>query len=87
MPDLWTPSDDLLRADAIAEQKIVQPFEPPDLEAHGIVLPDIEDDEANVAAAAVAVASISEDENSEESGEVDDDNDLDEPDDEGDIDA
>jgi hypothetical protein len=88
MTEIWTPSDDLLKSDPIAELKVVHPFDPPDLAAHGIVLPDTEDDEANAAAAALAIAVISEDEDAAgEGGECDDDDAIDEPDDDGDIDA
>lgn len=88
MTEIWTPSDELLIADVIAAQKVAEPYDPPDLEAQGILLPDVVDDEANAAAAALVVASISEDEDDEgEGGECDDDDAIDDPDDDGDIDA
>jgi hypothetical protein len=83
MPQLWIPSDDLLEHDPIALQKIESPFEPPDLEAHGIKLFDLEDDDANEAAAALVLASLDNDEATAagEPGEADDDDEIDDPED------
>lgn len=86
MTDLWTPSDELLKADPVAQVKVDWPFDPPDLADAGVVLPDLEDDDANEEAAAVALTVISEDEDSDEGGECDDDDALDEPDDDGSFD-
>jgi len=81
-PDLWTPSDELLGLDPIALQKIQAPFEPEDLEAQGILLGDINDDDANEAAACLVLASLDDDDVAgTETGEADDDEDLDDPDD------
>jgi hypothetical protein len=80
MSDLWIPSDDRLRADPIALQKIKTPFGPPDLEAHGIRLFDVEDDEANEAAACLVLAALDDDVTGDEPGESDDDE-LTDPDD------
>ena len=80
MPQLWIPSDDLLEHDPIALQKIQSPFDPPDLEAHGIKLFDVEDDDANEAAACLVLASLdSDDSAADESGEADDDDEIDDP--------
>ncbi|HEX8158185.1 MAG TPA: hypothetical protein VF526_12445 [Solirubrobacteraceae bacterium] len=80
MPDIWTPSDDLLAHDPIARQKLQTPFEPADLEAHGIKLFDIEDDEANEAAACIVLATLdSDDSDGDEPGECDDDDEIDDP--------
>jgi hypothetical protein len=82
MSQLWTPSDEMLRHDLIALQKIQTPFEPIDLEAHGIKLFDVEDDAANEAAASLVLASLeSDDVAGDEPGECDDDEELDDPDD------
>jgi hypothetical protein len=85
MPQLWIPSDDLLQHDPIALQKIESPFEPPDLEAHGIKLFDVEDDEANAAAACLVLASLDDDGGADETGEADDDDAIDDPDDGEDV--
>ena len=86
MPQLWIPSDDLLEHDPIALQKIESPFEPPDLEAHGIKLFDVEDDDANEAAAALVLASLdSDDVAADEPGEADDDDEIDDPEDGEDV--
>jgi hypothetical protein len=83
MSELWTPSDDLLTQDPIAEQQISVPYEPPDLEAHGIVLPDVTDDETNELLAALALAELDNDDVAgDEPGDVDDDHDIDDPDNE-----
>jgi hypothetical protein len=80
MPELWIPSDDLLHHDPIALQKIESPFEPPDLESHGIKLVDVEDDDANEAAACLVLASLDSDElAADEPGEADDDDEIDDP--------
>jgi hypothetical protein len=84
MPQLWIPSDDLLKHDPIALQKIESPFEPPDLEAHGIKLFDVEDDDANEAAACLVLASL-DDSACDEPGEADDDDEIDDPDDSEDV--
>ena len=84
MPQLWIPSDDLLKHDPIALQKIESPFEPPDLEAHGIKLFDVEDDDANEAAACLVLASL-DDSTGEETGDADDDDEIDDPDDREDV--
>ncbi len=82
MSQLWTPSDEMLRHDPIALQKIETPFEPADLEAHGIKLFDVEDDAANEVAASLVLASLeSDDVAGDEPGECDDDEDLDDPED------
>lgn len=62
MTELWTPSDELLFGDAIARAKIDNPFEPADLEAAGVLLPEVAGDDAVQAAAAVALAEIDESE-------------------------
>ena len=62
MTELWTPSDDLLFGDGIAKAKIDNPFEPADLEAAGVLLPEAAGDAAVQAAAAVALAEIDESE-------------------------
>jgi hypothetical protein len=86
MPQLWIPSDDLLERDPIAMQKIATPFEPPDLEAHGIKLFDVDDDEANAAAACLVLASLEPDDVAgDEPGDADDDDELDDPADDGDV--
>jgi hypothetical protein len=86
MPELWIPSDDLLKHDPIALQKIESPFQPPDLEAHGIKLFDVEDDDANEAAACLVLASLdSDDRAGDEPGEADDDDEIDDPDDGEDV--
>jgi hypothetical protein len=86
MPQLWIPSDDLLKHDPIALQKIESPFEPPDLEAHGIKLFDVEDDDANEAAACLVLASLGSDDSAgDEPGEADDDDEIDDPDDGEDV--
>jgi hypothetical protein len=84
MPQLWIPSDDLLKHDPIALQKIESPFEPPDLEAHGIKLFDVEDDDANEAAACLVLASL-DDSTGEETGDAADDDEIDDPDDREDV--
>jgi hypothetical protein len=84
MPELWIPSDDLLKHDPIALQKIESPFEPPDLEAHGIKLFDVEDDDANEAAACLVLASL-DDSTGDETGDADDDDEIDDPDDREDV--
>jgi hypothetical protein len=84
MPQLWIPSDDLLKHDPIALQKIESPFEPPDLEAHGIKLFDVEDDDANEAAACLVLASL-DDSTGDETGDADDDDEIDDPDDREDV--
>ena len=82
MTQLWTPSDALLEHDPIALQKIQSPFAPFDLEAHGVTLADVADDDANEAAAALVLASIDDDDSAgPETGETDDDEDIDDPDD------
>jgi hypothetical protein len=88
MPELWIPSDDLLKHDPIALQKIESPFEPPDLEAHGIKLFDVEDDDANEAAACLVLASLDSDDSAcDEPGEADDDDEIDDLDDGEDVDG
>jgi hypothetical protein len=86
MPQLWIPSDDLLERDPIAVQKIATPFDAPDLEAHGIKLFDVEDDEANAVAACLVLASLdSDDVAGDEPGDVADDDELDDPADDEDV--
>jgi hypothetical protein len=86
MSQLWTPSDDLLQRDPIALQKITTPFEAPELEENGIALFDIEDDDANEAAACLVLASLEHDDVAgDEPGESSDDDDLDDPDDDEDV--
>jgi hypothetical protein len=86
MPELWIPSDDLLERDPIAVQKIATPFDRPDLEAHGIELFDVEDDEANAVAACVVLASLdSDDVAGDEPGDAADDDELDDPADDTDV--
>ena len=86
MSELWTPSDDLLECDPIAMQKIATPFDAPDLEAHGIRLFDVEDDEANAVAACLVLASLdSDDVAGDEPGDADDDDELDDPADDQDV--
>jgi len=80
MPQLWIPSDDVLEHDPIALQKIESPFEPPDLESHGIKLFDVEDDDANEVAAALVLASLDDDGVvGDEPGDADDDDEIDDP--------
>jgi hypothetical protein len=54
--ELWTPSDELLTTDPIASEQIEHPHETTGLEQAGLALPDIDDDAANAAAAAWALA-------------------------------
>jgi hypothetical protein len=83
MSELWTPSDELLSQDPIAQQKISVPFDPPELAAQGIVLPDIPDDETNELLAALALAELDDDDAAgDEPGDVDDDHDIEDPGDE-----
>jgi hypothetical protein len=87
MPEIWTPSDGLLASDPIASQKLATPFEPPDLTNTGIVLFDVEDDDANEAAACAVLASLEDDDAmGDESGDADDDDDIDDPDDQAGVD-
>ena len=82
MPQLWISSDDLLQHDEIARQKILSAYSPPDLAAHGIKLPDVEDDEANAAAASIVLAGLDGDGVAgAEPGACDDDDEVDDPDD------
>lgn len=54
---LWVPSDDLLREDPIAALKVDSPFEAPELEEHGVLLPDVGGDAlADEAASAMVIA-------------------------------
>lgn len=70
--DLWTPSDELLVTDDIAKVKIENPFEPQDLEAAGIVLPELPvDDDVDAAAAAIALAELDEEEGAHDEEELD----------------
>ena len=81
MPDLWTPSDDLLNVDPIAAGKVTHPVETYPPGGHTT-------DNANAVAAAVILAELAKDEDDEgESGECDDDDALDDPADDGVIDA
>jgi hypothetical protein len=81
MSQLWTPSDDLLAQDPIAQQHVSMPFDPPDLAAGGIVLPDVDDDETNELLAALALAELDDDDVAgDEPGDVDDDHEIDDPD-------
>lgn len=83
---LWIPSDDLVALDPIAQMKMASAFQPPDLEAHRIKLFDIEDDDANEAAACVVLASLDRDDIAgDEPGEADDDDQIDDDDDVGDV--
>jgi hypothetical protein len=84
MPDVWVPSDELLSGDPVAQQKIVTPFDPPDLSAGGIVLPDLEDDDDKLAAEAALVLAELEDDDVMGRGDpnVADDDDIADPDDE-----
>lgn len=78
MTDLWTPSDDLLARDPVAMAHVTDPFDTPDLEAQGVVLPDVEDHEANELLAAVVLAELDDDDVAgDEPGDVDDDDDVD----------
>ena len=80
MSQLWIPSDELLQRDPIAQQKIRTPFEPVDVEAQGIRLFDVEDEAANEAGAWIALASLDDgDLTGDESGDCDDDEQLDDP--------
>ena len=91
MTDLWTPSDDLLTRDPIANQQIENPHETPALEQAGLQLPDVENDAANEAAAAWCLAESAGDDApvQGESGECPDDGEIDDTDDkeriEGDV--
>ncbi len=87
MPELWTPSDELLQQSPIALQKILNPFHPPDLASAGIDLADVEDDAVNEASAAIVLAAANTDEDPGESGDCSDDDDLDDPDDDLDVDG
>jgi hypothetical protein len=72
-------SDDLLAQDPIATAKVAHPYDPPDLEAAGLMLPDLDDD-ANEAAAAVVLAQLAGDEDAITGpGVVDDDAAVDDP--------
>lgn len=75
MTDIWKPSDEILALDAIAEAHIRNPHVAPALTEAGVVLPD-EDDETNMAHAAVVLAELDDDESCDESGDVDDDDDV-----------
>lgn len=77
----WTPSDSLLLGDPIAAAKVANPYAAPGLSAAGVVLPDVEDDEANEAAAAATLAQLDEDELlvEHEDGTVEDDEAEDDP--------
>jgi hypothetical protein len=82
--NIWTPSDDTLQHDPIALQKIKTPFEPPDLDAHGITLfdVDVDDDDANAAAACLVLAALDPDDaSSDEPGDCYDDEAIDDPED------
>lgn len=86
MSQLWTPSDGLLGQDPIALQKIQSPFAPLDLESNGVSLADILSDDANEVAACLVLASLdSDDAVADESGETDDDEQIDDPDDASDV--
>jgi hypothetical protein len=87
MFDIWSPSDDALQHDPIALQKITTPFEPLDLESHGITLFDIGvDDDANAAAACLVLAQLdSDDASSDQPGDCYDDEALDDPEDPEDV--
>lgn len=83
MSDLWTPSDARLEQDSIAAQHIRLPYDPPDLEANGIVLPDDVDDERIELAAAIALAELDDDApaaEGEEPGGCEDDDDIEDAD-------
>jgi hypothetical protein len=78
MTDLWTPSDDLLARDPIAERHVELPFDPPELEAQGVALPDLQDEEAIELAAALALAAQEDDDLAgDEPGEAEDDDEVD----------
>lgn len=80
--DIWTPSDELLARSPIALAKIQSPYEPLDLEGHGISLGDPVDHDANEAAACLVLASLDDDDIiGSETGETDDDDEVDDPDD------
>jgi hypothetical protein len=88
MPQLWIPSDAVLERDPVARRKIASRFEPPDLEAHGIRLFDIEDDEANEVVACLVLASLERDDVvGDEPGAAEDDEELDDPADDADVPA
>lgn len=79
MSELWTPSDERLERDPIAAQHILLPYDPPDLEANGVVLPDDDDAERNELAAAIALAELDDDApmpEGEEPGGFEDDGDV-----------
>lgn len=81
MTDLWTPSDDLLVADPIADAKVANPHAAPGLTEAGVVLPG-DDDDTNLARAAVVLAELDgDDADSDESGSAADDDDVMDPDD------
>ncbi|HZA18962.1 MAG TPA: hypothetical protein VE645_19130 [Pseudonocardiaceae bacterium] len=78
--DLWTPSDDLLSRDGIALEHVRAPHPRSDL-IDVVSLPDVEDDDANEAAACLVLASLDDDDTAaDEPGECDDDEQLDDPD-------
>ncbi len=81
--DLWTPSDELMRTDPIAEAKIAHPYTPTTLSEAGVVLPDDHlDDDALEAAAAATLAELADgDAADEEYALQPDDEALDAPDD------
>ncbi len=80
MPQLWIPSDDLIQRDEIARQKILSAYSPPDLAAHGVKLPDVEDDDTNAAAASIVLAALDGDGVAgAEPGACDDDDEIDDP--------
>lgn len=74
---LWVPSDDLLGQDPIAIAKVLAPFDPPDLEGAGVVLPDRDDDTNEVLAAAVLAEEFGDDDaRPDGSGACDDDDEV-----------
>lgn len=81
MPDLWTPSDDLLADDPIAAAKVANPHAAPELTEVGVVLPD-GDEDFNQAHAAVVLAELDGDDAvCDENGDAPDDDDCMDPDD------
>ena len=82
--DLWTPSDELMSTDPIADAKIKNPYAVETLSDSGIVLPDDHlDDDALEAAAASVLAEFddADDDDEDELSAAEDDEAVDDPDD------
>lgn len=87
---VWPKQDEILLSDPIAAAKVGHPFAPPGMSFNdaGLMLPDDENHDANEAAAAVALAELADQDGEEpdgETGEVEDDYVIEDPDDDGEI--